>query len=80
MRALRWVVPLFVVLLLLGLVFGVAAIFLAPVLGVLLVIGLVMWMLERRSTGRPATEPPIGPGPGERARGSDARTHSHSSN
>ena len=79
MRALRWVIPLFVVLLLFGLVFGLAAIFLAPALGLVLVIGLVMWMLERRATGRPATEPPIGKGPSDRARGPDARTQTHSS-
>jgi predicted PurR-regulated permease PerM len=51
-----WAVLLAIGIAILGVIFGVAGIFLAPLLGVAAIVALVFWLVERRTTRKPPLE------------------------
>lgn len=53
MRNLGYIALAIAILLVLGVVFGIAGIFLLPLAGVAALIAAAIWMLERKATGKP---------------------------
>lgn len=56
MRPVYWAILLAIAIAIGGLIFGVAGIFLAPLLGVLGLIALIIWMIERKAQHKPPLE------------------------
>lgn len=56
MRPLIWAMLAAVGVVLFGLIFGVAGIFIAPILGFLGVVALLMWLANRRAEHKPPLE------------------------
>jgi predicted PurR-regulated permease PerM len=53
MRPLAWIILIALLILVGGIVLGIAGIFLAPILGALGLIILVVWLLQRRARDKP---------------------------
>jgi 4-hydroxybenzoate polyprenyltransferase len=53
MRTLHWVIVAAILTVVVGLVFGVAGIFLAPILGGIALIALIIWLLSRKARDKP---------------------------
>lgn len=56
MRPVYWAILLAVAVAIGGVIFGVAGIFLAPLLGVVGVIALIIWTVERKAQDKPPLE------------------------
>jgi hypothetical protein len=53
MRPLHWAIIAAVLIVVFGLIFGVAGIFLTPILGAIAIVVLIIWLLLRRARGKP---------------------------
>jgi hypothetical protein len=53
MRPLHWAVVAAVLILIFGMVFGIAGVFLAPILGGIALVVAIVWLLSRRARGKP---------------------------
>jgi hypothetical protein len=53
MRSLFWAIAVAVVVVLVGIFFGVAGIFLAPILGGIAFVALLVWVLQRAARDKP---------------------------
>lgn len=56
MKPIGWAILLGVAVLIGGVIFGVAGIFLAPILGVIGIIALIIWFMERKAEHKPPAE------------------------
>lgn len=56
MKPLYWAILTAVLVAIAGLVFGVAGIFLAPILGIVAIIALIIWLVERKVQHKPPLE------------------------
>jgi len=60
MRSVYWLAGLLALALVLGLLSGFAAIFIAPIAGALLIVAVVVLMARRRTEGKPPLDPSTG--------------------
>lgn len=56
MRPILWAVLAAVGVVVFGVIFGIAGIFIAPILGFLVLLGIALWIADRRSEGKPPLE------------------------
>lgn len=56
MAPLYWTILIALGVLVVGIIFGVAGLFLLPILGVIATIALVVWLIQRRARDRPPIE------------------------
>lgn len=56
MRPVYWAILLAIAIVVGGVIFGVAGIFIAPLLGVVGVIALIVWTIERKAHDKPPLE------------------------
>jgi predicted PurR-regulated permease PerM len=56
MRPIYWAVIVAVLILVVGIVFGVAGVFLAPILGAIGLLVLLVWLLQRAARDKPPIE------------------------
>ena len=56
MKPIYWAILTAVAVVVLGVVFGVAGIFLAPILGIIGVVVLIIWLAERKAQHKPPLE------------------------
>jgi predicted PurR-regulated permease PerM len=53
MRPIYWAIAAAIGILLVGLIFGIAGVFLAPILGGIALIALLIWLLGRKARNKP---------------------------
>lgn len=56
MKPLYWAILTAIAVAIVGLIFGVAGIFLAPILGIVGIIALAIWLAERKAQHKPPLE------------------------
>lgn len=56
MKPLYWAILVAILIVVLGLVFGIAGIFLAPILGIIAIVALAIWLAERKAHHKPPLE------------------------
>jgi predicted PurR-regulated permease PerM len=56
MRPIYWAIVSAVLILVVGIIFGVAGIFLAPILGGIALIVLIVWLVQRAARDKPPIE------------------------
>lgn len=56
MKPLYWAILVAIAIAVLGVIFGVAGIFLAPILGIVGIIALLIWLAERKAQHKPPLE------------------------
>lgn len=56
MRPIFWVIVSAVLILVVGIIFGVAGVFLAPILGGIALVVLVVWLVQRAARDTPPIE------------------------
>ena len=56
MRALHWAILLAVGILVFGLIFGVAGLLLAPIVGLVAIVAIIIWFSEKKAKHEPPAE------------------------
>ena len=56
MRALHWAILLAIAILIFGLVFGVAGLLLAPIVGLVAIVAIIFWFMEKKAKHEPPAE------------------------
>ncbi len=53
MRLILWAISVAVGILIVGIAFGIAGVFLAPIIGAIGLIALITWLIQRRARDKP---------------------------